>query len=389
MFNIQVSNFELYSKTNSLISSRGLSCLGERGLSASKALAESFMYCRVSEDLRKLPSPIRVLAASRLCVLPMTAYAVALGGIMAWIDGSFSWPLFIAILIGFLLAHLADNLLNDMTDVKKGIDEPGYFRSLYGPHPIIDGIVSVNEVKFLVGAILIADLFLALYLGFSIGWLIPLLAFLGALVMSLYGGFPIDAKKLGLGELLVAIVWGPVIVGGTYLAIAGSYGLRQAYVYLPYAAAVSLVLIGKHLDKFDHDLNKGLKTLPIRLGKRRSRFLASSLAILSLVTMTIGIYFYTGSFWSLLLILALPYIFFISKILVKEKPKDPPKDWPVWPLWYAAWGFAVLDLVGRYAVLSLIITGVSGLAFYILLVFIVLMWIGDLRRFRFIFSCCQ
>ncbi len=344
------------------------------------------MYCRVSENLRKLPSPIRVLAASRLCVLPMTAYAVALGGIMAWIDGSFSWLLFTLIFFGFLLAHLADNLLNDMTDVRKGIDEQGYFRSLYGPHPIIDNIVTTSEVKLLVGSILLADLLLAIYLGFSVSWLVPLLAFLGALVMGLYGGFPIDAKKLGLGEVLVAIVWGPIIAGGTYLALTGKYGLRQAYVYLPYATAVSLVLIGKHMDKFDHDLGKGLRTLPIRLGKRKSRTLASSLAIIALITEALGIYYYTDSLLSFIALLALPNIIGISKVLAKEKPKEPPGGWPVWPLWYAAWGFAALDLVGRYAIASLIVTNVSGPALYAVLGLTIIMWLSDLRRLKYTYT---
>jgi 1,4-dihydroxy-2-naphthoate octaprenyltransferase len=349
-------------------------------VSGLRALAESFLYCRVSGDLRALPRPLRVLAASRLCVLSMTAYGVALGGLMAWLDGSFSWPLFLALLAGFTAAHLADNLLNDLTDVGKGIDEPGYFRTLYGPHPIIDGIVSPGEVRVAVASILLLDMGLAVYLAIARSWLVLALALIGALIMASYSGFPVDAKKLGLGELLVAIVWGPIIAGGTYLALTGHYGLRQALVYTPYAAAVSLVLVGKHLDKYSHDKSKGVRTLPVRLGAEKARRLAAGLALASTLGLPLGIAVYTKSPWGLTGLLALPGALGAARILYKEKPGRPPSWWPVWPLWYAAWGYSVLDLLGRYGVASLLLSGLHGAWLYLVLAITVLMAAGDLRR---------
>ena len=353
-------------------------------MDAIRALGESLLYCRVSEDLAGLPRPLRILAASRLCVLSMTAYAVALGGLMAWLDGRFSWPLFLAVLAGFALAHLADNLLNDLTDAGRGIDEPGYFRSLYGPHPIIDGIASPHEVKAAVALILAGDLAMALYLGVRVSPLVPLLALAGALVMALYAGFPVDAKRLGLGEALVAIVWGPIIAGGTYLALTGRYDLRQAAVYLPYAAAVSLVLVGKHLDKYDHDSAKGVRTLPIRLGRRRARILASALAMASIASLAVGAAYYTSSAWGLLVLLPLPIAAAEARILASPKPSEPPSGWPVWPLWYAAWGYAVLDLAGRYGVAALLLSGLHGRTLYALAVLTALMLVGDYKRLPWI-----
>ncbi len=348
-----------------------------------RALADSLQYCRVSSDLAGLPRIVRVLAASRLCVLPMTLYSVLIGGLLAWLDGYSNPWLLLALAAGFLLAHLADNLLNDLTDYKRGVDEPGYFRLLYGPHPLLDGIISVGEAWASVLLILGFDLLLAGYLGVEVSLLIPVLAVSGALVMTLYGGYPVDAKRMGLGELLVAIVWGPIITGGTYLALTGRMELRQAAVYLPYAATVSLVLIGKHLDKFGFDAAKGIRTLPVRLGEVRARLLASLIAILAPLTAWLGTYYYTGSWWSLAALLALPPCLAAARMLGGGKPARSPAGWRVWPLWYAAWGFMTLDATGRYLIAALLLVGLGGMARYTVIILFIAMMLGDLRRTQY------
>ena len=349
-------------------------------MGAARALAESFMYCRVSEDLGDMPRPVRLLAASRLCVLPMTLYSVLIGGMLAWLDGFFD-PLLLAVLaVGFTLAHLADNLLNDLTDYARGVDDPGYFRAMYGPHPVLDGIIGVGEARAVILLILGFDLALAVYLGVVVSPIILLLALLGAGVMALYGGVPVDAKRLGLGELLVAVVWGPVMAGGTYLALTGRMGLRQAAVYLPYAATVSLVLIGKHLDKLCFDEAKGIRTLPARLGAVKARILASSIAALAPVTASLGVYYYTHSPWSLAALLSIPPSLAAAWRLAGERPVEKPRGWRVWPLWYAAWGFLSLDAVGRYTISALLLTGLRGIGLYVALGLVGIMALSDARR---------
>ncbi len=349
-------------------------------MSAKKAILESFLYCRISEDVRNFPSVLKILVASRLCVLSMTINAVIIAGLIAYINSAFNWPIFLTILAGFTLAHLADNLLNDMTDMAKGIDEPGYFRTLYGPHPIIDGIVTKNEVKIIVSAIILLDLLIAIYLGIKVSYLIPVLAFLGAFIMGLYGGIPIDAKKLGLGEFLVAIVWGPIIIGGTYLALTGTLTSKEALIYTPYALAVMLVLVGKHLDKYNFDKKKNIRTLPIRLGENNARIFASCLALCSIVLATIGLYYYTGSTEGVAVLGALPTVLVGAKHLYKNRPGDKPTGWRVWPLWYAAWGYVVLDAIGRYTIMTLLLYLAGGYIKVLILAVIIAMIALDTKR---------
>ncbi|MCE4609549.1 MAG: prenyltransferase [Desulfurococcales archaeon] len=324
-----------------------------------RMLWHSFRKCRVPENSEDVNVIVKVVAASRLCVVPMTFYAVTIGGLIAWISDSFDPLLYLAILVGFVGAHLVDNFINDYYDYKRGFDDPSYFRTLYGPHPLLDNIVAPRTIRNFIALVLVYDLLLTLYLSIKVTPIIALLSAIGVLVMLLYAGFPVDAKRLGIGELLVAIVWGPVMVGGTIYAMTGNHTILQALVYLPFALSVSLVLIGKHLDKYEHDKGKGLYTLPVRLGLDPARKLSSILSLVLPPLAAISLYVYEQSIFAVLPLASTLIALYAVRLYKKPKPTSPPKGWDVWPLWYVAAGYMVMDSLGRTMIASLFAYGLT------------------------------
>jgi 1,4-dihydroxy-2-naphthoate octaprenyltransferase len=73
-------------------------------------------------------------------------------------------------------------------------------------------------------------------------------------------------KRIGLGELGVFLVWGPLMIGGTFYATTGTLPGWVWLASIPYALLVSTVLIGKHIDKLKQDRARGIYTLPVLLG---------------------------------------------------------------------------------------------------------------------------
>ena len=73
----------------------------------------------------------RWLIASRAAVFIMTALAGAIGGLLAYRNGNFSWHLFALSVLGIVMAHATNNLLNDYVDHSRGVDKDNYFRSQY------------------------------------------------------------------------------------------------------------------------------------------------------------------------------------------------------------------------------------------------------------------
>jgi 1,4-dihydroxy-2-naphthoate octaprenyltransferase len=278
------------------------------------------------------------LIACRASVLFMTFTAAALGGLMAWRAGVFQWDLWLATVIGLMFAHATNNLLNDYTDSRRGIDKDNYYRNQYGVHVLEDGLMNERQFWRYLGV----TAAVALALG---GWLIAQRAGL-TLDLMLAGAFFVlfytwPLKYYGLGEPAVLLVWGPLMVGGSYYVLAGTWSWDVAWLSLVFALGPTTVLFGKHIDKLEADKSKGVNTLPVILGERRARrwvlgmLLAQYVVCVSLVLV--------GSFgWSLLLVMInVPILPGLFRVFSQVKPAFAPTDYPeeVWPLWFSAHAF--------------------------------------------------
>src|ERR1700753_3379312 len=76
------------------------------------------------------------LIATRGALFIVTAYACIIGALMAWRISYFNIWKFLLCLLGLVLAHGTNNLINDYTDSVRGVDSNNYFRTIYGPQPM-------------------------------------------------------------------------------------------------------------------------------------------------------------------------------------------------------------------------------------------------------------
>ena len=83
------------------------------------------------------------LYLTRAGVLPMTLVAAAIAGLLAVYRGAdVSWGWFAVAAAGIVLAHMANNLMNDLFDLDVGADTAEYPRALYAPHPVLSGMIT-------------------------------------------------------------------------------------------------------------------------------------------------------------------------------------------------------------------------------------------------------
>jgi 1,4-dihydroxy-2-naphthoate octaprenyltransferase len=200
------------------------------------------------------------------------------------------------------------------------------------------------------------DAVIMVYLALNVGWQVLAFAALGLFISVFYVAPPLKFKHHGLGEPGVFIVWGPLMIGGTYFVTAGQ--LPSAGIWLasiPYALAVTTVLVGKHIDKLAQDKAKGINTVPVILGESASLWL--NMAMMAGFYLVVAILVFTGTLglWLLLVALALPRLVRVLKIYREPKPTEPPEDYPVWPLWYVSAAFYHNKLAGGMFVLGLIL----------------------------------
>ena len=192
------------------------------------------------------------------------------------------------------------------------------------------------------------------------GWPIVAFALGGFLLSAAYTAPPLRLKKHGLGEPTVLVVWGPLMVGGTYYAATGQIPGAVVLASLPYALLCTTVLMGKHIDKIPWDGPDGTHTLPVILGEARARVVTKGMFVgfyASIVALVIARVLPVAS---LLVFASLPIMVRTWKAYSEPKPEVSPVPNPVWPLWFAAMSFLVTRRAGGLFVLGLIAGAILG-----------------------------
>ncbi len=295
----------------------------------------------------------RWLIASRSAVIIMTFTSAAFAGALALKDAAFDPLLWVLATLGLCLAHATNNLINDLTDHWKGVDQGNYFRTQYGPQTVEDGFLSVGQLMTYAAITGLAALAIGVYLVLQGGT--PVLWLLGAgAFFVLFYTWPL--KYIGLGEPAVLAVWGPLMVAGTYLVVTGNWSGNVAVASLAYALGPTAVLFGKHIDKLEADREKGIHTLPVILGERLSRatVIAMLIAQLGVVVYLVATGYFTPAM--LVVLLAAPSLKRVFQVYGSPRPSEAPDDLPqgVWPLYMVAAAFWYTRRFGAFFLVGLV-----------------------------------
>ncbi|HET6444645.1 MAG TPA: prenyltransferase [candidate division Zixibacteria bacterium] len=307
------------------------------------------------EEWKSLDIISKWMIASRSAVLVITFISAAIAGILAIRQEKFDIVLWLIVTFGLLMAHATNNLVNDITDSWKGVDKgDDAFRSQYGPQPIEHGLLTTRQMLVYAAITGLIALAAGIYLVYARGGYTLLLLGLGVFFALLYT-WPL--KHIGLGEVAVLLVWGPLMIGGGYYVITGEWSWEVTLAGLPYALGATTVIFGKHIDKLKMDKKRGLHTLPVILGDRNSRYVAIAMMVLQyvmVVTLVIAGFF---TLVMLLVVAAIGKFRIALKVFREPKPEKPPEEYPEegWPLWYVAFAFLHNRTYGFYFLVALLI----------------------------------
>ena len=302
---------------------------------------------------QKLDPVAKWLVATRSAVFIMTAFSALVGGLLAAIDNQFNIGRFMLCLVGLVLAHATNNLLNDYTDSVRGVDKDNYFRSIYGPQTLEHGLWTKQQLLSVILGTGLAAALCGIWLVAMVGTPVLWVMLAGAFFVLFYT-WPL--KLIGLGEPSVILVWGTLMVGGTYLSITGQWSWAVAAIGTVYAIGPTTVLFGKHTDKLHEDQRKGIHTLPVLLGEKSARL--AVIALLALQPMLVVLFVAKGILaWPMLLVLlGIPSIYKAIQVFAKPRPAKQPSG-PAgegWPLYLVGYAFKCNRVTGSLFVLGLI-----------------------------------
>jgi 1,4-dihydroxy-2-naphthoate polyprenyltransferase len=287
-----------------------------------------------TEEVRRLDAVSKFLYAARSIILVISAQAAVIAGLIAAADRRFDWLAFVLVLIGFVVAHMVSNLSNDYFGYKRGHDTPDSPRMRYTVHPLASGVLEPRTLATGLGILALIGCAITGYFLYERGWVAAGFAAAGIALMLLYDAAPVPLKSIGLGELAVFLVWGPLMIGGGHAVITGQVSSAALFASIPYGLGVMSILNGKHIDQMVFDAGKGNRTLPVLLGERAARAVNRAAIVLMYAFIVALIAFGKLTPFAAIVAFALPRALRAVAVMSRPRPAAAPAGYVGWPLWY-------------------------------------------------------
>jgi 1,4-dihydroxy-2-naphthoate octaprenyltransferase len=241
-------------------------------------------------------------------IIPVSAAAG-----VAWASGYFHFWYFLLTLVGAIGLQVGTNIINEIYDVRKGIDK---ITSPRASHALVKGAVTEREAFALAFGSFGLVVLIGLVLIALRGPVILAFGVVGLVAGYGYTGPPFQYKFHALAVPLVFLLMGPVEVVGSYYAIAGRYDSVALVASIPIGLLVAAILHSNEWRDVSEDARTGIATLSAAIGARRAHFLYMALVTGAYVTVGVAAIGHLLPVSSLLVLLSLPM--FISVVRAAE-----------------------------------------------------------------------
>ncbi|HEY2560405.1 MAG TPA: prenyltransferase [Caldimonas sp.] len=282
----------------------------------------------------------RVLAVCSLVRYRFFLYAgllpYLLGAAWAYAQvGVFDTALFLSGLAGVVLAVVGVEAFNEYFDSRMGTDR--VFNPADLP-PMSDAVLWLGIAAF-AGALAVG-----IHLTLRGGWPILAFALLGGMAAIFYVAPPIRWAYRGLGELVIALSYGPWMVLGSLYLHARAVSWPALVVSLVPGCLIMGLAVVNAIPDFHQDRLVGKRNLVVRLGRRRAVTLYVALAAAGLAVVPIGVAAGVLPWPCLAALLALPLL--VQSARVARATYETPR----------AFVPAVRQIVACYLVAVLLLT---------------------------------
>jgi len=284
-----------------------------RSVSEDKALTETARHRRTFKFWSRV---------TRLPFLTATLVPVLLGAAMAHRLGyevSLGWLSLTLLAVAFL--HIGTNTLNDYFDDKSGADveNQNYIAPFTGgSRAIQSGVIAARGMLIVSVVAFVFSVLLAVPLLFRAGLPVLFLGLEGLVAGIFYTAPPLRfVAKRGLGEFLIGLNMGPLMVVGATLIQTGTLEWQAFLAGIPVGLFVTAIIYINEFPDYGGDKAAGKNTLIVHFGQRRSRI--GFVLLLTAAFLSIFILAFSGilPLWSLLSLLGIFLAYRAIKVLYR------------------------------------------------------------------------
>ncbi len=172
--------------------------------------------------------------------------------------------LFVLTLLGSVAIHAGTNLVNDYFDHVKGTDNDESLgpsgviqRGLLSPRAVLTGGIIAFGIGAMIGLVITA----------YAGWPVLALGVASVAAGYFYTASPFSLAYRGLGEVVVFVFMGPVIVMGSYFVQTGHWGWEPLVASLPIGLLVAAILHANNIRDIENDRRNNKWTLAALAGR--------------------------------------------------------------------------------------------------------------------------
>jgi 1,4-dihydroxy-2-naphthoate octaprenyltransferase len=211
------------------------------------------------------------LRTTRLPFLTATIIPVTLGILIAASHGSFDLAAALLTIIGASFVQLGLNVANDVFDTIQGADDANVTPTQFsgGSRVIQYGLVSLRQMATLSTVFYVLAGVIGLILLATHGSTALLVIGVVGFIVSLgYTAPPLKFVYRGLGEVAVALGFGPLMLLGAYVVQTGGTLAWEPFIAsIPIALLVALILYVNEIPDRRGDAYAGKRTLPVRFSE--------------------------------------------------------------------------------------------------------------------------
>lgn len=219
------------------------------------------------------------LVITRAPFLTATIVPILIGATWAVAQGNtspFPWGLFALVLMGGIALHVAANTFNDYFDWTSGTDQANndYFLPYSGGSRSLElGLISEKGLLRLAWASLAVAVVAGLLVLAVRGPALLLFGIFGAFSAYFYTAPPLRlVSRKGLGEMLIGLNFGPMMVAGTSFALTGQLSWMDFFIGIPIGLLTTAILWINQFPDAEADARTGKNHLVVVLGKERARW---------------------------------------------------------------------------------------------------------------------
>lgn len=257
----------------------------ERSLGQSRRYFDALSMERGTPVRPRLARGWLALRATRLPFLTATLVPILIGIAIAATHGLFNPLTALLTIVGGSFIQIGLNVANDVFDTSQGADDVNVTPTKYsgGSRVIQYGLVTLPGMKRIASAAYVAGIAIGLVLLAISGSIALLVIGIAGVVISLaYTAPPLRLVYRGLGEVAVALGFGPLMMVGAYVVQSrGELAWEPFAASIPIGLLVALILYVNEIPDRRGDATAGKRTLPVRLGREtvvRGYALAATLA---------------------------------------------------------------------------------------------------------------